>query len=97
MNLARVVGNVVSSDCHPAYNARKLMLAQILDCNLKPTGAVYMAIDYVQAGPGDLVLLGSAPGLASQVFKLKNAPIDHMIMGIVDRVSLRPSDGGEAA
>lgn len=87
MKLALVVGNVVSSDCHPAYQARKLMLVRTLGLDNKPDAKeAILAVDYVSAGPGDTVLLGNAPLLASVVFKTKNAPIDHMIMGIVDRV-----------
>jgi microcompartment protein CcmK/EutM len=47
-----------------------------------------MAIDYVGAGPGDIVLMGAAPGLAELVFQLERAPINELIMAIIDTVTL---------
>jgi len=87
MRLGRVIGTVVSSDSHPAFQARKMMLVRMLDDQRQPTGSTMVAVDYVSAGPGDTVLVGAAPGLAEVVFNMKPAPIDDLIMGIVDRVS----------
>lgn len=89
MRLARVIGNLVTSDKHPAYEGRKLMLVQPLGLDAKPLGGVTMALDYVGAGPGDTVLVGAAPGLAGVVFHLEVAPINDLIMGIVDCVALQ--------
>lgn len=93
MNLARVVGNIVSTDCYEAYRSRKLMLVQKLDLHGKPEGQSTMAIDYVGCGEGDIVLLGAAPGLASSVLAMPDVPVRELIMGIVDRVSFL--DGSE--
>ncbi len=87
MRLARVIGNLITTQKHPAYQSRKLLLVQPVDVDNEPLGNMTMAIDYVGAGPGDLVLVGAAPGLAAQVFKIKIAPINDLIMGIVDRVA----------
>jgi ethanolamine utilization protein EutN len=65
-----------------------LLLVQPMGLDNEPLGNVTMAIDYVGAGQGDVVLIGAAPGLAAQVFKLKEAPINDLVMGIVDRVAL---------
>ena len=54
--------------------------------NNNPVGNATIAIDYVGAGVGDYVLVGSAPGLAANVFKVKKAPMRELIMGIIDRV-----------
>jgi len=86
MYLARVVGNMVSTDKYDAYDKRKLLVVQRLGLDQKPSGPSTMAIDYVGAGEGDLVLVGAAPGLASTVFGIPKAPIRELIMGIVDRV-----------
>jgi len=91
MRLARVIGNLITTEKHPAYQSRKLMLVQPVDLEGNSRGSVTMAIDYVGAGPGDTVLVGAAPGLAAQVFKIKIAPINDLIMGIVDRVALGPN------
>lgn len=86
MRIARVVGNLVSTHKLPAYEARKLMIIEELGLDREPLGKTTMAIDYVGAGPGDTVLVGAAPGLASLVFKIERAPINDLIMGIIDRV-----------
>ncbi len=87
MHIAKVIGNVVSTIKHPAYNSRKLLLVQRLDLNNNFEGHPTIAVDYIGAGPGDYVIVGAAPGLASTVFKLKKAPMRELVMGIIDRVN----------
>lgn len=86
MHLAKVIGNVVSTDKYQSYEGKKLLLVQKLDLQGRPSGLVTIAIDYVGAGEGDVVLVGAAPGLASVVFSVPKAPMRELIMGIVDRV-----------
>mgnify|MGYP000173929565 CR=1 FL=1 len=88
MEIARVIGNIVSTECYEAYRGRKLMLVQKMDLERRPLGPPTMAIDYVGAGEGDFVLVGAAPGLASKVLRLPNAPVRELIMGVIDRVSM---------
>lgn len=86
MYLAKVLGSVVSTDKAESYEGKKLLVVQKLDLHKNPTGASTIAIDYVGAGAGDVVLVGAAPGLASTVFNTPRAPMRELIMGIVDRV-----------
>ncbi|MGI6454476.1 MAG: EutN/CcmL family microcompartment protein [bacterium] len=86
MKLARVVGNVVATLKHEAYESRKLLLVEPIDPDGTPNGPATVAIDYVGAGEGELVLLGGAPGVAKSVFNLKIAPIKDLVMGIIDEV-----------
>ena len=86
MNLALVIGNVVSTDKYDAYDGRKLMIVQKLNLDGTPLGRSTIAIDYVQAGVGDVVILGAAPGLASVVLDFPKAPVRELIMGVIDRV-----------
>ena len=86
MYLARVLGNMVTTEKYDAYDRRKLLIVQKLGLDRKPAGPSTMAIDYVGAGEGDIVLVGAAPGLASTVFGIPKAPIRELVMGIVDRV-----------
>jgi len=86
MYIARVLGNMVSSEKYEAYEGRKLLIVQRLTLDQQPWGPSTMAIDYVGAGEGDYVLVGAAPGLAAAVFGLPKAPIRELIMAIVDRV-----------
>ncbi len=98
MKLGRVVGSIVSTLKHDAYQGRKLMLVEPISPNGETKGPATVAVDYVGAGEGELVLLGGAPGAAKSVFDLDIAPIKEMIMGIIDEVEqdgtivLRASD-----
>jgi ethanolamine utilization protein EutN len=89
MYFCKVIGNVISTDKYEAYANKKLLLVQKLDLHRKPSGVCTIAIDYVGAGEGDIVLVGAAPGLASTVFKTPKAPIRELIMGVIDRVDLK--------
>lgn len=88
MRLARVVGNVVSTLKHEAYNSRALLLVEPIGPDGKATEPAIMAVDYMGAGEGELVLLGGAPGAAKVVFGIEIAPIKEMVMGIIDHVEL---------
>jgi len=59
-----------------------------LDTQGKPNGTVRVAIDYIGAGVGDLVLFGGAPGVAAEVFKIEKAPIKDLVMGIIDHFEI---------
>ncbi|MCC7353284.1 MAG: EutN/CcmL family microcompartment protein [Anaerolineae bacterium] len=85
MYIGKVIGTVVCTIKHPAYEGKRLLMVQPLDTQGKPRGDVGIAIDYVGAGLGDLALVGGAPGVAADVFNLEKAPIRDLIMGIVDR------------
>ena len=56
MKLCRVVGNVVATAHHPAFDGRKLLIVQPLDENGGDQGD-FLAVDMAQAGVGDLVLV----------------------------------------
>lgn len=91
MHIAKIIGKIISSEKIQAYQERKLLLAQKLDLNGKPSGLPTMAIDYVGAGEGDTVILGAAPGLASTVFNIPDAPIRELVMGVIDKVEFEDS------
>ena len=92
MRLAVVIGSVTSAEKHVAYEGRPLLMIQRFGMDGKGVELPTMAIDYVGAGRGDVILVGAAPGLASTVLNYKNAPVQQLIMGIVDRIDL---DGAE--
>lgn len=88
MQIAKVIGSAVSTLKHEAYFGKKLLIIQRLDLEGKPMGNSTLAVDYVGAGEGDYVLVGSAPGVAQQVFSIEIAPIRDLIMGIIDHVEV---------
>ena len=90
MYIAVVIGKIISTEKMKAYEERKLLLVRKLGLDRKPVGAATVAVDYVDAGEGDIVLVGAAPGLASTVFGIPNAPIRELVMGVIDRVNPPP-------
>ena len=88
MFLAKVKKTVISSQMHPAYRGRPVFIVKPVypDGKDKGTHNEWVAVDYVGAGIGDMVVCGGAPGVAQKVFKLKNAPIRTLIMAIVDSI-----------
>ena len=58
MIIARVVGNVVSTEKHPHYRRYKILVVQPVDPEGKPRGRSLLALDGVQAGVGGTVCVG---------------------------------------
>lgn len=85
MYLAKVIGKVVSVIKNPAYENRTLLLVQPLSLKSQLVRTPTIAVDYVGAGEGDVVLVGAGPGVAQEVFGIDNAPMRELVMGIVDR------------
>jgi len=86
MKIAKVVGTVVSTIKHPDYRGLKLLMVQPLDEKGKPSGDDFIAVDVVQAGVGDRVLVISEGNGARQIFNKKVLPIRSVIVGIIDHV-----------
>ena len=88
MKLCRVVGNVVASVKHPAYAGQRLLIVQPIDEAGHDAGASLLAVDTVQAGPGDRVLVMREGNGVRQILGMgANVPIRSLIVGIVDEVS----------
>lgn len=88
MRLARVIGSVVATIKHEALQGRKLLMVQPIDPYGEDTGEQVIAIDQVQAGVGDRVLLLEEGTSSRQILHYENAPIRCVIVGIVDHVEL---------
>ncbi len=89
MTLARVVASVVSTEKHPHYKGKKILAVQPLDRECRPKGKSLLAVDGVQAGVGDLVLVVDEGGSARLVVGDEKAvTIRTAICGIVDRVDI---------
>ncbi len=83
MLLARIVGTVVATRKDPRLVSNKLMLVRSVDPQGKVDGGYIVAVDTVDAGVGETVLVvsGSSARMASG---LKDSPVDAAIVGIVD-------------
>jgi microcompartment protein CcmK/EutM len=86
MQLARVIGTVVSTVKSDLLEARKLLVIQPLDAKLEKTGKPIVAIDSVGAGDGEVIFWCRGKE-ASFPFEPLDVPTDCTIVGIVDLVN----------
>ena len=86
MIIGKVIGTVTSTIKHPAYTGRKLLLIQQLNPDYTPAGKSVVAVDTVQSGTGDFVLINKEGNSTMQVLGEDAGPILELVIGIVDRV-----------
>lgn len=87
MRLCRVLGNVVSTVKHPSYAGQILLIVQPIDVTGDAAGPSFLAVDRVQAGPGDRVLVMAEGNGVRQILQLgKQVPIRSLIVGVVDQI-----------
>ncbi len=90
MLIARVIGEVVATHKHASHEGRKALLVQPLNLDGSNRGDALVALDSVDAGVGDRVLVSVEGFSAMTSVGRPMSPIDTAIIGIVDRVDLLP-------
>jgi ethanolamine utilization protein EutN len=88
MQLARVVGTVVATHKHRAFEGAKLLLVQPVGLDDTPRGATLLAVDSVGAGVTERVLIVLEGRAAGEALGRKGAPVDAAVIGIVDSVDV---------
>ncbi|HET6863549.1 MAG TPA: EutN/CcmL family microcompartment protein [Pyrinomonadaceae bacterium] len=89
MILARVVGNVVATKKNRRYESARIMLCQQLTPEGEEMNQTVIALDSVDSGVGDTVLIVQEGwGASTAATKEAGAAIDSAIVGVVDRVDL---------
>lgn len=83
MLLGKIIGTVVSTKKDEKLDGLKLYIVQAINVDLKPTGAIVVAVDSVGAGINEIVLVASGSS-ARQTNITKDKPVDAVIMAIVD-------------
>jgi microcompartment protein CcmK/EutM len=87
MQLARVIGTVVSTAKYEGLVGHKLLVLQPLDGRSRDDGRPLVAIDSVGAGVGEVVMWCRGKE-SSFPFMPRNVPSDATVVGIVDHVNL---------
>jgi microcompartment protein CcmK/EutM len=87
MIFAKVVGTVVSSQKDENLKGKKLLLCKEVDYSGKSLDSYHVAVDAVKAGEGSLVLV-SYGSSARMTEVTKKAPIDAVVMAIVDDLQI---------
>jgi ethanolamine utilization protein EutN len=88
MQIAKVVGTVVSTQKNRKFEGAKLMLVQPLNADDTPRGATLLAVDGVGAGVHEKVLIVLEGRAAGEALRKKAAPVDAAIVGIIDTVTI---------
>jgi len=88
MQIARVIGTVVSTQKNKKFEGAKLMLVQPLNMDDTPRGHALIAVDGVGAGVDEKVLVVLEGRAAGEALGKKAAPVDAAIIGIIDTVTI---------
>src|SRR5258705_11137142 len=92
MLIARVVGEVVATVKHASHEGCKLLVVQPLNLDGSSRGDAVVAVDAVDAGVGDRVLLVTEGFSAMTSVGRPQSPIDMAVVGFFDPIDL----GGDA-
>ena len=85
MFIGKVKSNVVATVKHRAYDGRKLlMVKKVHPVSRQEYGDAFLAVDFVDAGIGDIVLVSQEGSAARQVLADKTAPVRTFIVAIVE-------------
>jgi len=87
MILGKVIGNVVSTIKLPIYQGYKILIVQPVNNKEEPQGESVLALDTVQAGVGDTVLVIDEGNSSRLIMNNPTAPVRTMIVGIVDAIN----------
>ena len=86
--LARVLGEVVATQKHPSHEGRKILVVQPLQLDGSARGDPVLALDAVDAGVGDHVLVLLEGWAAGVSVERPQSPVDMAVVGVVDSVTL---------
>jgi len=87
MILGKVIGTVWATRKDEAMVGMSLQIVRHIDIDFKMKDAFVVAVDTVQAGVGDVVLVAMGSS-ARQTAVTKNKPVDAVIMAVVDKLDV---------
>jgi microcompartment protein CcmK/EutM len=88
MLIARVIGELVATQKDASHEGRKLLLVQPLNLDGTDRGDAVVALDAVDAGVGDKVLVATEGFSAMTSVGRPNSPIDMAVIGFIDHIEL---------
>lgn len=86
MILCRVLGNAVSPVQHPSYEGRIVLVCKPISDTGASAGPAFLAVDAVQAGEGDRVLVAREGNAARQILGESSDPFHSVVLAVVDEV-----------
>lgn len=87
MILGKVVGTVWATRKDEELTGVKLQIVKHVDLDYKVKNTFVVAVDTVQAGVGDIVLIATGSS-ARQTTVTKNKPVDAVIMAVIDKLDV---------
>ena len=88
MLIGRVIGDVVATQKAASHVGRKILVVQPLNLDGSDRGEPVLALDAVDAGEGDRVLLSTEGYSAMTAVGRPNSPIDSAVVGVIDEIEL---------
>ena len=90
MFLAKVEGSVVATQKNEHLRNNRLLVVAPVDPYNKPNGTSVVALDVVDAGEGDLVLVMREGGSARIIFNNSEMPLQLVVVAVVDHLEVHP-------
>ncbi|HLY62000.1 MAG TPA: EutN/CcmL family microcompartment protein [Terriglobia bacterium] len=88
MIIGRIIGDVVATQKAPSHEGRKILVVQPLNLDGSDRGDVLLALDAVDAGVGDRVLVVTEGWSAMTSVGRPQSPIDMAVVGVIDSIAL---------
>ncbi len=88
MLIGRVIGDVVATQKSPSHEGQKILVVQPLNLDGSDRGEAILALDAVDAGIGDKVLVTVEGWSAMTAVERPESPIDMSIIGVIDSIDL---------
>jgi len=88
MLIGRIIGDIVATQKTPSHSGCKILVVQPLALDSSDRGDTVLALDAVDAGVGDRVLVVTEGWSAMSAVEREHAPIDMAVVGVVDSVTL---------
>jgi ethanolamine utilization protein EutN len=87
VKLGKTIGTVVSTINHPFFDGKRMLVCSLIGPDGGSVGYV-IAVDVVDAGAGETVLILDEGSSARQIFDVDTGPIRAVVVGIVDEVHI---------
>jgi len=88
MLIGRIIGDVVATQKAPSHEGCKILVVQPLNLDGSDRGDAVLALDAVDAGIGERVLIVTEGFSAMTAVERPNSPIDMAVVGVIDSVDL---------
>ena len=87
MIIGRVIGNLVATQKHPSYQNKKLLLVKPIDLEDREEKEAIIAVDTVDAGIGDKVLVMSEGNSTTEELGFaKRQPLRSIVIAVIDEI-----------